>query len=153
MRFVAFGIVFVVAVAAAGFYFFGSAPPAAKKAAVRIGNREFAAEVADTPLRRAKGLSGRAMLPENEGMLFVFEREGSHGFWMKDMRFPIDIVWIRGDRIVGFAEGVAPQPERSVFNLDIHYPPEPVDKVLEVAAGAVGRCGFRVGDLVTVAVQ
>ncbi len=127
-----FGIGLVVALGIVSAYFFGFTQPSPRRAAVKIGDREFAAEVADTPARRAKGLSGRASLPENEGMLFVFEEPGNHGFWMKDMKFAIDIIWIKGDKIVGLTENAEPEPQKSVLGLTVYYPPEPVDKVLEI---------------------
>ena len=55
------------------------------------------ASVADTPEARQQGLSGRAGLGESEGMLFVFPKDGEYAFWMKDMRFSIDILWLSGN--------------------------------------------------------
>ena len=52
------------------------------------------AEVADTDASRQQGLMFRENLPEGQGMLFVFGTEGRYGFWMKNMKFPIDIIWI-----------------------------------------------------------
>lgn len=62
------------------------------------------AEVVNTPASRAKGLSRRSTLPEDEGMLFIFEHPGKYGFWMKDMHFPIDMVWISSDGVVVHVE-------------------------------------------------
>jgi uncharacterized membrane protein (UPF0127 family) len=59
-----------------------------------IGSKKIAAEVADTATARQKGLSGRSCISQNEGMLFVFGQPGTYGFWMKDMKFPIDMIWI-----------------------------------------------------------
>ena len=65
--------------------------------------------LAETPAERVRGLSGRETLPQNEGMLFLFENTDYHAFWMKNMRFPIDIIWMDDDRvIVGIAEHVLP---------------------------------------------
>jgi len=83
-------------------------------------------------------------------MLFLFEDAGYWSFWMKDMRFPIDIVWIAGDRIVGFEERVAPEPGAAERDLRRYAPPEPVDKVLELAAGRVRLLRAEVGDTVRV---
>ena len=68
---------------------------------------------------------------------------------MKDMKFPIDIVWINGNKIVGFSEDVRPQPDSSIFGLKSYYPPEAVDRVLEVGAGIVQKYGIQVGDSVS----
>ncbi len=124
---------------------------------ITIAGKKFRVEVADTFASRAKGLSGHAPLAENEGMLFIFDAPGNYGFWMKGMKFPIDIIWIRGDKVVGLTENV-PVP-KGIFDFKTYYPPEPVypargeisggaDKVLEVKAGTVGKYGFRVGDTV-----
>ena len=51
-------------------------------------------DVADTPEKRFQGLSGRPVLEEGTGLLFIFQEERKHTFWMKDIRFPLDMVWI-----------------------------------------------------------
>src|SRR3989344_9467711 len=61
---------------------------------VRIAGQVIQVELALSEIERAKGLSKREGLKENEGTLFVFERPGKHHFWMKDMNFPLDIIWI-----------------------------------------------------------
>lgn len=116
--------------------------------ALTVGGHEFAVEVRDTALGRAEGLSGRELLAEDTGMLFIFETPGIYGFWMKDMKFPIDIVWIEGERVVGIIENVVPEPEKSIFTLTVYRPPEPVSRVLELPAGTVARYGLRTGDAV-----
>ena len=57
---------------------------------VRIGDLVIDAEVARTPEERGQGLSSRSSLPDEGGMLFVFQQEGQPGFWMQEMRFPLD---------------------------------------------------------------
>ena len=54
-------------------------------------------DLADTPEKRFQGLSGREILEEGTGMLFVFQEERQHTFWMKDMRFPLDMIWITAE--------------------------------------------------------
>ena len=61
---------------------------------LRINNFEIYLDLAATNEEKRRGLSGRNGLEENEGMLFVFEEPGFYSFWMKDMLFPIDIIWI-----------------------------------------------------------
>ena len=56
--------------------------------------------IADSPAERTKGLSDREDLPENRGMLFVFDNDGKHGIWMKDMKFNIDAVWLDENKYV-----------------------------------------------------
>lgn len=133
----------------AGYIFFGfGKPQAVKKAVIRIKNQEFKTEVADTAYLRSQGLSGRESLPEDAGMLFVFGSSSVQTFWMKGMRFPLDIIWIQNDRIVGIEKNVPPEPDASVFGLKLYSSPEPVNKVLEINAGLSERYGFEVGDRV-----
>ena len=145
----AFGIV-VMAVATVVIRSSAGAPTIPQKAAVLIGAHSFDAEIADTLTTRNKGLSGRPSLPPNSAMLFVFGIPGAYGFWMKDMRFPIDIVWMRKGKIIGFAENVQPEPGKNILRLQSYYPPSAVDRVLEINAGLVKQHGFTVGDAVRI---
>lgn len=120
----------------------------AVQAVVRVGEHEFRVEIADTPDREARGLSGRASLGEDEGMFFIFAVPGTYGFWMKEMNFPIDIIWIAGGRVAGFVEQAQPEPGKPLPELAVYYPPEDVDRVLEVNAGTVARYGIKAGDAV-----
>lgn len=120
-----------------------------RKTSVEVRGVLFSADVADTDFSRMLGLSGRSGLGDREGMLFLFEKAALHGFWMKDMRFPIDIIWIQGGRVIGVEENVAPEPGKSPWSLRVYYPPAVVETVLEVPAGTVGRHGIGVGDAVS----
>src|SRR4051812_1798797 len=64
---------------------------------INIAGQHVVVDLATTPTTREQGLSGRAALPENHGMLFVFDTPGVYPFWMKDMNFPIDMIWISND--------------------------------------------------------
>ncbi|NNL68259.1 MAG: DUF192 domain-containing protein, partial [Myxococcales bacterium] len=75
---------------------------------VTIRGTTVAVEIAATPAERAQGLSGREALEPGHGMLFLHEEPGAHGYWMKDMRFAIDILWLRSGRIVDVAHRVPP---------------------------------------------
>ena len=141
--------VLFVASGAFAYYFFGfGKPTSVRRAMLSVGSASFRVEIADTPMLRALGLSGRDGLQADEGMLFLFETAHFPGFWMKGMKFPIDIVWIRGDEVKGVAERVPPEPEKSVFNLTLYHPPVEVDRVLELPAGSVARFGIKAGDRV-----
>jgi uncharacterized membrane protein (UPF0127 family) len=76
------------------------------KATAMIGDQKISVELRRTPLEWEKGLSGRKPLAENTGMLFVFSDTAIRQFWMKDMRFSIDIFWIRNGKVVGIAKEV-----------------------------------------------
>ncbi len=67
---------------------------------VRLNGLVLVANVAATDEQRTNGLSVKDSLAENEAMLFVFDNEAEHTFWMKDMKFPIDIIWIDDDKTI-----------------------------------------------------
>ncbi len=127
-------------------FFYGNKNPKLLTVKASLGERSFSAEIAKTVGERMLGLSGRDGIGEEEGMLFLFDSRGSYGFWMKDMKFPIDIIWIGGNEIVGISENVLPEPGKKSWQLKIYYPPQPVDKVFEIAAGAAARLGIKIGD-------
>lgn len=111
---------------------------------LKIGEHIFAVEIVDTIQARSQGLSGRVSLPENNGMLFIFPSSALYSFWMKGMRFPLDIIWISGDKVVGFAENALPDNSDSPV---IYPPPQPIDKVLEINAGLVKKLAIKIGDI------
>jgi uncharacterized membrane protein (UPF0127 family) len=75
---------------------------------IKVNEKVIKVDISDNDCKRVWGLSGRKELKNDTGMLFVFPKGGNHGFWMKDMNFPIDILWIDKDfNIVGIEENVA----------------------------------------------
>jgi hypothetical protein len=109
-----------------------------------IGNREINVILVQTPEERQMGLSGRTNLPANTGMLFVFETPGTYGFWMKDMLFSIDMVWISADkRIIHIEKSVSPDTFPKAFS-----PKDPALYVLEVKAGFSDKNNIKVGDTI-----
>ena len=91
----------------------------------------LSAEVVSGIGDRMRGLSNREYLSYNEAMLFVFPDAGMHGIWMKDMRFPIDIIWLDEQQMVLTIESnVSPDSYPTVFN-----PVTPAKYVVEVNAG------------------
>ena len=115
---------------------------------IEINGHKMNIEIVRNPIDLAKGLSGRDPLSLDEGMLFIFPKESGYGFWMKDMRFAIDIVWIKGDKVIGFIENVDPQIGVSEKDLKIYSPGEPVDKVLEILGGRARSLNLKIGDKV-----
>ncbi len=115
---------------------------------VSIGATVFTAEVADTPALRSKGLGERDSLPEQSGMLFVFESGQASSFWMMGMRFPLDFVWIGEDcTVVDLTEDVQHSPpETPSSELEIFHSAEPAAYTFEINAGEVNRFGIEVGD-------
>lgn len=109
---------------------------------LRLGDGVFLAKVAKTPEAREKGLSGTPSLRENEGMLFVHDSDGKWGIWMKDMNYPIDIIWLDKDKKVVYIVKNAP-PESYPF--ESFTPKQEARYVVEVAAGTVGRKAISIG--------
>lgn len=102
---------------------------------------EVSAQLADTPSGHELGLSYRKTIYDNEGMLFVFKQPGNYSFWMKDMNFPIDILWISSDkRIVSIEDNVATStyPRSFTNNPKALY-------VLEIKAGTRKELGAFLG--------
>lgn len=120
---------------------------AASHGSVIIGDTKVKVEVARETAELAKGLGGREKLDENRGMLFVFETPGQPAFWMKDMKFPIDIIWIMGDEVVDIAPNL---PVVAAEFLSTYEPKEPANYVLEVNAGFAKDHGIKVGDSVDI---
>ena len=115
---------------------------------VRLGQAIVQAEVADTPARRQKGLSGHAPLTQDQGMLFVFPAPARQSFWMIDMTFPLDMIWIGADKkVAGITANIpAPSPGTLPQDLPLYQSPEPAQYVLEVNAGWAEKQGIKLGD-------
>ena len=83
---------------------------------VEIGGKSMEMDISDTDCKRELGLSDRKSLLDSSGMIFVFEKTGNYGFWMKEMNFPIDMVWVGSDlKIVGIENSIAPETFPKVF--------------------------------------
>lgn len=122
---------------------FGSGPK------VTIGEEVLNVKIADTPEKRAVGLSETASLGENEGMLFLFDEEQYPAFWMKGMEFPIDIIFLDEKTVVTIYQDVQP-PKDENGQLPLYQPTRPANRVLEVPAGFVKAHNLKVGDTVSV---
>lgn len=113
--------------------------PAEQANRVQVGSQRFAVEVAATPAARERGLSGHEPLAPDAGMWFVLPEVGWPGFWMRGMRFPIDLIWVSPERRVVGAETLQLCRNEPCA---ITYPPAATAYVLEIAAGRfTGRAG------------
>lgn len=112
---------------------------------VEIGSKRVAVELAQTPADQAKGLGYRDELAWGKGMYFTYAHPAFYSFWMRGMRFSIDIVWIRQGRIVDLHADV---PFEAGGNGPTLRPREAVDAVLEVPAGYAAASGWRIGNRV-----
>lgn len=120
---------------------------------ISIGSLSVKAQVASSTNDRKKGLSGRDSLSINEGMLFVFDNNGKWTIWMKNMKFPIDIIWIdetpAGEKkIVDIAVDAVPQPGKKDSELKRYLPQSQARYVLEINAGLANLNNIKVGDAV-----
>lgn len=98
---------------------------------LKIGSKNIEAQVAKTRDELAKGLGGRECLGKNQAMLFEFSRQGNYSFWMKDMKFPLDIVWLNSDKkVVDVKENILPSTYPKSFGGD-----QPAQYVLELQVG------------------
>lgn len=98
-----------------------------------FSEQTFAVQLADTPDLRARGLSGVPRLASSTGMLFVFDESAPREFWMKEMRFPLDVVWMNEEwRVVGITRNATPD------SFPARFPsPGPIRYALEVPAGTL----------------
>ena len=113
---------------------------------VEVHEKRTTVEIAYTPRDQAQGLGERDALAWGHGMYFEYDRPGFYSFWMKGMRFSIDIVWLRDGRIIDLDPNV---PFEEGGNGPTLRPSELADAVLEVPAGYALAQGWRIGDRVT----
>jgi len=117
---------------------------------VRVEELVFPVELADSPDKRIRGLSGRASLDARTGMLFIFEKPERFRFWMREMEIPLDIVWIGSNcEVVDVSEDVPfPAPETPLDELPRYSPESRAKFVLEINAGEAADLGLGIGDKV-----
>jgi uncharacterized membrane protein (UPF0127 family) len=115
---------------------------------IKIGSQEIKAEVVDNEAARMKGLSGKDSIDNNEGMLFVFEKPDIYPFWMKDMKFAIDIIWIKDKKIVEIVKDA--QPPTAEGKTISYTPRAQADLVLETVAGFCTENNVKIGDEISI---
>ncbi len=109
---------------------------------IHIKDFSVQAEIAKSKEQKSQGLSGRESLPTGSGMLFVFDTASSDGFWMKDMRFSLDIIWANSEGVIEtIFETISPDTYPNVFK-----PKVPSRYVLELPAGYVAKHKIALGD-------
>lgn len=123
--------------------------PFGQNATVTIGKQTFKAEIAKSDKDKQTGLSNKTSLPQDQGMLFPFAKPDYYSFWMKEMKFPIDIIYIKENKIVTIFSNV-PVPASKDENPAIYKPEEPADTVFEINAGLSQKNNFQKGDAVTI---
>jgi hypothetical protein len=140
-------LITIVIVIFFGFWFFRASAPVSDLSKIRIiqiGNAVIQAEFVTAQEDQIKGLSGRTFLAENAGMFFVFEYPMYWGIWMKDMNFPIDVLWITDDmKVSDIVENMLPSSYPNTYKPHI-----PVRYVLEIPSGMAKKYGITVGQKV-----
>lgn len=126
----------------------GYIPFVTKTTKVTVNNTSFTAEIADTPKKQEVGLSQRKNFPEDRAMLFPFGKLGIYPFWMKNMKFPIDILFISNGKIVTIYEDAKPAKDNEPPQ--IYSSQEPADTVLEINAGLSKQNNIKTGDEVKI---
>jgi len=116
---------------------------------VKIKDINFVVEVVSTPTDTAKGLSGRTALKPRTGMFFILQSPTQ--FWMKDMQFPLDIIWIGNTgKIVDITKDAKPSPpETPMWLLPLYSSRLPAKYALEINAGESTSFKLSIGDAVT----
>lgn len=112
---------------------------------VSIGDTFINVRLADTPEKKELGLGGTQSMPEDEGMLFIFNQSYPYPFWMKGMLFPIDIIWVDGNgKIIFIKKNATVESYPETF-----APALPAKYVLEVNSGFTDRHNINEGDTIS----
>lgn len=118
---------------------------------IMINGTKIKIEIADSPAKRAKGLGDRISIASDSGILFSFPQVGNYSFWMKGMKFPIDIIWINGVKVVDLIKGAAPPPPGAPDQeIPIYLSNQPFDRTLEVNSGFADSHQIKVGDQIQI---
>jgi len=110
-----------------------------------IGDKTIFIEIVKTEEQRVKGLSDRKSLPKDSGMLFIFDKPDFYNFWMKDMNFPIDIVWMdKNYKIVNVTKNLKPEtyPNTVTSQTQAQY-------ILELNTDSIEQLKLKIGDILT----
>lgn len=105
--------------------------------------------IADSIYRQQKGLGERTNIVPYDGMIFPFALLDKHAFVMRDMKFSIDIIWLKKGEVVDYAPSVPIEPDREEGEYTIYRPRIEADMVLEVPAGWSKAHDLKIGDKMT----
>jgi uncharacterized membrane protein (UPF0127 family) len=115
---------------------------------MNLGNKvTLQVEVADTETEHIQGYSNHPPIGYQEGLLFVFESEGVYPFWMKEMLFDLDLIFINNDRVVYLLEKIK-APVNNQGQIEYANSQVPFSQLLEVRAGFIDRYNIKIGDFV-----
>ncbi|MCX6786798.1 MAG: DUF192 domain-containing protein [Candidatus Kaiserbacteria bacterium] len=140
-RYFYIGLLVLLTVVAAVLFAYRTIPATPSPAIAEFGGVSLRIEYATTTAMQEKGLGGRASIPNDYGMLFVFQKDDKYGFWMKGMLVPIDIFWLNDKRqVVSITQNAAPSSYPNVF-----YPTESARYVLETTTGFASEHNITIG--------
>lgn len=111
---------------------------------VIINEQTIYLTIAETPEEKSKGLSNQQSMPDSQGMIFVFDQAGRHSFWMKDMLFNLDFVFIKDNLVVDVIDDV-PFPKKNEVPLAVNSRAD-FDKVIELNQGIIEKVNIEIGD-------
>lgn len=112
-----------------------------EKVDIKVYGRNFEAEVARSDAEKQQGLSGRYCLKTGTAMLFPYDTPGNYCYWMKDMKFPIDMIWLDNEKkVITIEPNVSPDTYPKSF-----CPAQPAQYVIETEASVAEKQGWRVG--------
>ena len=145
-----FGVILIVLIGIA-YLSFSNIQSLNSRKTVDLKGNKIQLEVSDSETEHQKGLSSRDNLAKDRGMLFTFAKPDLYSFWMKEMRFPIDIIFINNDKIVTIHHNVpAFMDTNKTPNLTIYAPKSPTDKVIEINAGLAKEFNIKEGDTIKI---
>lgn len=113
---------------------------------VIINEEKISVEIADTPEEMALGLMHRDSLCEDCGMIFLFQDEAKHSFWMKNTLIPLDIIFINKDMIIA---DILPAEPCATEECDTYTPREEALYVLEINKGFSEKKGIVIGQKIS----
>ncbi len=120
------------------------------KMTINMNGRILKVLVADTAQNRFKGWSNKKDMGRYDGMLFVFPEKGQHTMVMRDMKFPLDIIWLDGFTIIDMAPNLQPEKDRAEEDLTPYFARLPSTLVLEVPAGFIAQNKLKIGDRIEI---
>ncbi|PIR75432.1 MAG: hypothetical protein CO030_03470 [Candidatus Magasanikbacteria bacterium CG_4_9_14_0_2_um_filter_42_11] len=126
-------------------FFWNMRPPSTRD--IVLGEQTLHVYVAETIKDMYVGLGGREDLDGKDGMLFLYDYPGRHGIVMRDMLFPIDILWFSEGQLVDIAPAVPVEPQASEYELTSYRPRTDATMVLELPAGWAAAHDLKIGDM------
>lgn len=124
---------------------FTSSPPQVRQ--LQIKSLVITVEVADTAEKRRVGLGGKETLASDSGMLFIFDKPDKYPFWMKGVKFPLDFIYIRSNKVVDIIKNAQPVAAGTADkDIPIYLPNQPIDSMLEVNGGFADQNNIQIGD-------